>query len=172
MSNQTPSTKSKGDRKSSTTSTGRGKGKGKVSGGGQITKSKRAGLQFPVGRVARYMREGGYAQRIGGGAPVYLAAVLEYLCAELLELAGNAAKDNKKQRIVPRHILLAIKNDDELSILCQNVTISQGGVMPHIHETLLPAKKKKEGGEGGKQSSSGTKSNKSSGGGAGLSQEY
>jgi len=89
------------------------------------------------------MREGGYAQRIGGGAPVYLASVLEYLCAELLELAGNAAKDNKKQRIVPRHVLLAIKNDDELSSLCSNVTISQGGVMPYIHDMLLPSKKKK-----------------------------
>jgi len=126
---------------------GRGKGKGgkgKVSGSGTLTRSKRAGLQFPVGRVARYMRQGGFAQRIGGASPVYLAAVLEYLCAELLELGGNAAKDNNKQRIVPRHILLAIKNDDELGRLCSHVTISQGGVLPFIHETLLPKKKKKK----------------------------
>ena len=61
-----------------------------------------------------------------------LASVLEYLTAELLELAGNAAKDNKKQRIIPRHIMLAIKNDDELRTLLSEVTIVQAGVMPNV----------------------------------------
>ena len=78
---------------------GRGKKKGK-----STSRSAKAGLQFPVGRIARYLKKGGYAQRVGGGAPVYLAAVLEYLCAEVLELAGNAARDNKKSRIIPRHL--------------------------------------------------------------------
>lgn len=59
------------------------------------------------------IRDGGYSKRIGVGAPIYLAAVLEYLTAEALELTGNAAKDNKKQRINPQNIMLAIKNDDE-----------------------------------------------------------
>ena len=121
---------------------GKGKGKSGKGKGGQQSRSSRAGLQFPVGRMARYIRKGGYAKRVGGAAPVYLASVLEYLTAELLELAGNAAKDNKKQRIVPRHIMLAVKNDDELSNLLGSVTIANAGVLPNINNALLPEKKK------------------------------
>ncbi|KAK9075807.1 hypothetical protein SSX86_004136 [Deinandra increscens subsp. villosa] len=82
-----------------------------------VTRSIKAGLQFPVGRIGRYLKKGRYAKRVGTGAPVYLAAVLEYLAAEVLELAGNAARDNKKNRIIPRHVLLAIRNDEELGKL-------------------------------------------------------
>ncbi|MCO5566097.1 histone-fold-containing protein [Meira miltonrushii] len=108
------------------------------------SRSSKAGLQFPVGRIHRHLRKGNYAQRIGAGAPVYLAAVLEYLAAEILELAGNAARDNKKSRIIPRHLQLAIRNDDELSRLLGGVTISQGGVLPFIQSELLPAKSGKK----------------------------
>jgi len=104
------------------------------------SRSTKAGLQFPVGRLSRYLRKGGYAKRVGGGAPVYLAAVLEYLCAEILELAGNAARDNKKTRIIPRHIQMAVRSDEELNKLLGGVTIASGGVMPNIHTVLLPKK--------------------------------
>lgn len=103
-----------------------------------ISRSNRAGLQFPVGRIHRLLRKGHYAERIGAGAPVYLAAVIEYLAAELLELAGNAARDNKKKRIIPRHLQLAIRNDEEFSELLSSVTIAQGGVLPNIQAVLLP----------------------------------
>ena len=117
---------------------GRGKG-GKVRTKAK-TRSSRAGLQFPVGRMHRLLRKGNYATRVGAGAPVYLAAVLEYLSAEILELAGNAARDNKKTRIIPRHLQLAIRNDEELNKLLSGVTIAQGGVLPNIQSILLPKK--------------------------------
>lgn len=113
-------------------------GRGKAKGGKSVSRSTKAGLQFPVGRVARFLRKGRFAGRVGGGAPVYLAAVLEYLSAEILELAGNAARDNHKNRIVPRHVQLAVRNDDELNKLLGGVTIAQGGVLPNIHAVLLP----------------------------------
>ena len=109
------------------------------------SRSAKAGLQFPVGRMARYLRQGGFAKRVGAGAPVYMAAVLEYLTAELLELAGNAAKDNKRSRVTPRHIQLAIRNDEELNKFLSGVTVAQGGVLPNIHAVLLPKKKKGKG---------------------------
>lgn len=59
---------------------------------------------------------------------------------QVLELAGNAARDNKKSRIVPRHVLLAVRNDEELGKLLQGVTISSGGVLPNINPVLLPKK--------------------------------
>ncbi len=65
---------------------------------------------------------------------------LNTFAAEVLELAGNAARDNKKTRIVPRHIQLAVRNDEELSKLLGGVTIAAGGVLPNIHSVLLPKK--------------------------------
>ncbi|GLB41893.1 putative histone 2A [Lyophyllum shimeji] len=92
------------------------------------TRSQRAGFQFPVGRIHRMLRK------------VNLATVLRllYLAAEILELAGNAARDNRKVRIIPRHLQLAIRNDEELNKLLANVIISQGGVVPHIAAELSP----------------------------------
>ena len=91
-----------------------------------------------------FLKKGKYAERVGSGAPVYVAAVLEYLAAEVLELAGNAAKDNKKSRIIPRHIQLAVRNDEELNKLMRNTTIANGGVLPEIRKELLPKVKAKK----------------------------
>jgi histone H2A len=115
-------------------------GRGGFKGRKSVSRSKRAGLKFPVGRIHRYLKAANPAPRIGAGAPVYLAAVLEYIAAELLELSGSAARDDYKCRITPRHIKFAVDRDEELDTLFDGVTIKDAGVVPLIHKVLLPKK--------------------------------
>ena len=111
-----------------------------------VSGSSRAGITFPVGRLNSMYKRGRYSDAVGKGAGVFTAAVLEYLCREIVELAGNAALEAKKQRIIPRHIQLAIGNDDELNKVIAQTTIANGGVLPNIQGFLF-AKQGKSGRE-------------------------
>lgn len=105
-----------------------------------VTQSSRAGLTFPVGRVGSQLKKGRYGKRVSAGAAVFLTAVLEYATNELLQLSLKAAK---KHNIKPRHITLAVREDDDLSALLSKVTIAGGGVAGGIHGALEGKKTKK-----------------------------
>jgi histone H2A len=102
----------------------------------KTTKSKKAGLVFPVARFKTILKNRGF--RIGEDAPVFLAGVMEYITAEILELAGNSAKDNRKTIITSRHLQLGSMGDEALNGLFGRINLTGGGVVPHIHAALRP----------------------------------
>ena len=79
-----------------------------------VRKEERAGINFPIGRVARYLREGHYAPSIGVKGAVSLSAILEYIVFELLDTVIPIVKEDKMTRIMPRHIVKAVREDDDL----------------------------------------------------------
>jgi len=106
------------------------KGKSRKSGATRkavVTGSTRADTLFPVGRLNRYIKQGRYADRVGKSAGAFMAAVLDYLTGEILELAGNICAEAGRKTIAPKHINVGIRHDEELAKLIINTTISQGG---------------------------------------------
>lgn len=94
------------------------------------SQTARATLLMPVSRVENMLVKLHFT-RISPKATVYTAAVLEYILAEILSLAADAAMQSKQLRISPRHILLAIRRDEELSSLFKNDMFAMGGVVPN-----------------------------------------
>ena len=102
--------------------------------------TEKAGIVFPVSRIGRYFKQGRFSDRFGKSAAVFMAATLEYLTSEILELAGNAAHEAGKKTIAPRHLQLAVRNDEELAKLMSATMIANGGYMSNIHPFLLKGK--------------------------------
>jgi histone H2A len=114
--------------------------KGKAEKAKGISSSTRAGIVFPVGRTKRQLHDKHCAPRISDKAGVYLAAVLEYLVAEVVEASGNVTTKSKKSRIAPRHIQVAIRRDPDLCSLLGQVNIVSAGVVPSLQAILVPPK--------------------------------
>ena len=106
------------------------KSKDKETVGYTLNRTQKAGITFPVNRVLKHLKAMRDNGRTDVKAAIYTAAVLEYLTAELLEIAGRNTVHNNKSKISPRHILLAIKEDEEFNKLLNNITICDGGVVP------------------------------------------
>ena len=88
-----------------------------------VSGSTRAGCIFPVGRVNRLIKEGRFSERTSSTSGCFLAAVLEYLCAEALELAGGMCLEAGRKTIAPKDINMGLRSDDELNKLISMTTI-------------------------------------------------
>ena len=109
-----------------------------------VSGQTKAGLIFAPARCNRIMRAGRYSDRVGKSAGVFMAGCIEYLVRELLEIAGDQAAEAKKSTIKPKHIGLAVRNDEELMKLMAMIQISEGGFKANINEFLLPKNKGKK----------------------------
>ena len=99
------------------------KSKGRFQRRCRLSRAQRAGLQFAPVKMRVF-----FPGRVNKVAEVVFAAGMEYVCAEILELSGNAARDSKKLRITPRHIFLAIAYDSEL---CDMFFVNNFLVLPN-----------------------------------------
>merc|ERR1712045_372720 len=103
----------------------------------KTSSSKKADLQWPL---KKNMAKASVGMKVSKKALVQCAAAVEYICAEVLELTGNAAKDNKRTTMKPRHLMMAVRDDPELSQMIKGV-FAQGGVLPNLNAALLPKRK-------------------------------
>lgn len=112
-------------------------------GGKRYKLADRCGLHFPPPRAEKFLKE--YNTRLGTTAKIYLAAVLEYITAEILELSGNAARNDRKAIITPRHIMVALANDEELNKLERRIGFHStlGGVISYIPQMYATKPKRK-----------------------------
>ena len=100
------------------------------------SKSQKAGLTFPVARINRFMKGNSGTKRIGGSAPVYMTAVIEYVTAELMELAGNNTKKAGRKTVAPDDLTTALRGDADLAKVFAGHGIFVGDRINKISETI------------------------------------
>lgn len=103
---------------------------------GPIQRKTRAGLIFNVTRIEKLMMIGISLNRKNKMSAVYMTAVVEYVCSEILKKSSDVTKLYSKARLTPRHIKLGISNNVELSFLYED-TIIGGGI--HTDINAIPA---------------------------------
>lgn len=111
------------------------------------SRQNKAGIIFPPSIMEKFLRNFGNSKlMVTSTAPIFFAAAIEYITAEILDLASISSKDFKRVRITIRDLELAIRNDEELDSLFTKLNISflGGGVLPFIHNSLLKKNKKKK----------------------------
>ena len=106
----------------------------------KIGTSSRAGLILPITKIMKLMKKDRLAKQVGMRPAIVMTAVCEYICTEILDLASTIAQENNKKRIVPRHLMLAISQDEELSKVINHAIWHESGVAPHIEKALLKGK--------------------------------
>tara|TARA_B100001057_G_scaffold498043_1_gene603904 strand:- start:2190 stop:2561 length:372 start_codon:yes stop_codon:yes gene_type:complete len=111
-----------------------------------MSKSQKAGLTFPVSRVNKYMKGNSGLKRVGGSSPIYMTAVIEYVAAEILELAGNKTKAASRKTINHEDLLAAIRLDSDLAKLLAGTSVCVGDKLTKVSETIkyVPGKKKSQ----------------------------
>ena len=105
------------------------------------SRSEKAGLTMPVSKLNRHLRQAGRTKRVGAGAPVYLAAVIEYTAAEVLELSGGEL--GKRKRITPQDIMKTIRNDEELNQLLGGCAVFASDRVKNVSQAVTFKTKEK-----------------------------
>lgn len=106
------------------------------------SRSSRAGLLFPVSRIDRQLRRGHFAERLGARAPVFLAAVLQWVTHKTMDMAGRISKKSNQQRISPGHLQMAVRNSSALRQLLLGKPRHHSRAVPHSQRMASPSKKK------------------------------
>lgn len=109
------------------------------------SRSSKAGLTMPVSRVNRHLKLSRVTERVGCTTPVFMACVLEYVMAEVLELAGNQCLKEKRKRVSVADIVYAIRTDKELHKLTEGFRFFTGDKLQNVSQavTLEPEKVEK-----------------------------
>lgn len=100
------------------------------------SRSKKAGLTMPVSRINRHLKISKLMDRVGSSTPVYMAAVVEYIIAEVIEIAGNKVKNDGRKRMTPADVAYAIRTDRELNKLMEGYRFFCGDKVTKVTEAV------------------------------------